>query len=155
MNAATTGLFWSPALVRRFASAAGAEEAIRMVGGLMVEAGAVTREHVEGAVRRELEHPTALPARVPFALVHTDAPGALKLAAGLGVFERPVVFRRMDDPAQALPVQIVVMLAVPERHMQAELLSRLITALADPDLAQRLIAATDEGALRVLMEVAA
>ncbi len=150
-----SGLFWSPELVRRFPSAADPDQAIRLVGGLLTGAGAVTHDHVEAAVQREHEHPTGLPARVPFALVHTDAPGALRLAASVGIFEQPVPFRRMDDPNEVLQVRIVVMLAVPERHMQAELLSRLITALARTDLANRLIAASDESAYRSLAEAAA
>ena len=148
-------LFWSPALLRRFPSAAGPDEAIRLVGALLVEAGAVTPDHVEAAVRREQEHPTGLPAGVPFALVHTDAPGALRLAASVGIFEEPVPFRRMDDPDQVLALRIVVMLSVPERHMQAELLSRMITALARPNVAEKLISLPETAAYSWLAAEAA
>lgn len=155
MTAAGTGLFWSRDLVRRFRSAAGPDEAIRLVGELLVEAGAATPEHVDAAVQREWEHPTGLPARVPFALVHTDAPGALRLAASVGIFDEPVPFRRMDDPNEVLQVHLVVMLAVPERHMQADLLSRLITALGTRELANRLLELPQEEAYRSLVEAAA
>lgn len=150
-----TSLFWSPGLVARFASATETADAIRMVGRLLVKAGAVTPEHVEAAVQRELEHPTGLPAKIPFALVHTDSPGALLPAASVGIFERPVPFRRMDDPNEVLQVRLVVMLSVPERHMQAELLSRLITALARPPFAERLVAMSAAEAFKSLLEAAA
>jgi PTS system galactitol-specific IIA component len=155
MKTVQPSLFRSPDLVSRFGSASGPEEAIRLVGALLVSAGAATPEHVEAAVQREFEHPTGLPARVPFALVHTDAPGALLLAASLGIFEKPVPFRRMDDPNEVLQVRLVLMLTVPERHMQAELLSRLITALARPNVAERLLALPPEAAYMWLVEQAA
>ena len=152
---ATQGLFWSPDLVRRFPSAAGPEDAIRLVGGLLIRAGAVTPAHVRAALARELEHPTGLPAAVPFALVHTDAPGALRLAAALGVFAKPVGFRRMDDPTQVLAVHLVVMLAAPDRHMQADLLSQLIGKLTDPDVVRRLLVCAEPEVLRLLSDQAA
>ncbi len=125
--------------VGRFDTAASPEAAIRLVGSLLVADGAVTVGHVEAAVQREGEHPTGLPAEVPFALVHTDEPGALKLAAGVGVFAEPVLFRRMDDPSIVVPVQLVVMLSVPDRAVQAEVLSELVDAFADPEFAAQLL----------------
>jgi hypothetical protein len=44
------------------------------------------------------------------------------------------------------------MLTVPERHMQAELLSRLITALARPSVAERLLALPPEAAYSWVVE---
>jgi PTS system galactitol-specific IIA component len=155
MSISGPGLFWSPDLVQRFPAAAGPEEAISLVGHLLVKAGAVTPEHVQAAIEREVEHPTGLPGRIPFALVHTDAPGALRLAASLGIFDQPVAFGRMDRPSEALQVRLVVMLAVPERHMQADLLSRLVTALARTNLPDDLLDLPQDVAYRRLVEQAA
>lgn len=132
-------LFWAPGLVARFNSAEDPADAIRQVGGLLVAADAATPKHVEAAAGRELKQPTGLPAIVPFALVHTDAAGALKAAAALGVFAHPVPFRRMDHPGQVLPVQLVVMLTVPQRSLQAETLGKLIRTLADGAVATKLL----------------
>ena len=148
-------LFWAPGLVAHFGSAADPADAIRQVGRLLVTAGAATPEHVEAAVERELKQPTGLPAAVPFALVHTDAAGALKPAAALGVFARPVPFRRMDDPWQVLPVRLVVMLCLPERSRQAETLGGLIRTLADGPLAARLLELSPARARRLLATRAA
>ncbi len=148
-------LLWGPAAVARFPRAKGPEAAIRMVGALLVRQEAVTPAHVEAAVMREGEHPTGLPAEVPFALVHTDEPGALKLAAALGVFEEPVPFHRMDDPAETLPVRLVVMLSVPDRHGQAEVLSSLVSTLANRALAEQLLDTPEPEAIQRLLEVAA
>jgi PTS system galactitol-specific IIA component len=148
-------LFWTPELVQRFPSASGPAEAIRLVGDLLVKAGAATEAYVRAAIERERGHPTGLPARIPFALVHTDAPGARRLAASLGIFESAVFFGRMDRPEEKLPVQLVVMLAVPERHMQAELLGRLISALTEPGKAEELVTAPQPTAYDLLSRVAA
>lgn len=148
----TGGLFWSPKLVRRFPSATDANEAIRLVGTLLVEVAAVTPEHVEATVAREVGHATGLPAAIPFALVHTDEPGALLAAAALGIFGEAVPFRQMDDPDQVLLVRLVVMLSVPERHTQAEVLARLIGILADEERAGRLLEASESEACRILSE---
>lgn len=148
-------LFWSTALIRRFESAVDAADAIRLVGDLLVAQGAATSEHVEAAIAREAEHPTALPAAVPFALVHSDAPGALQLAAAVGVFNREVPFRRMDDASVVVPVRLVVMISVPDRHQQAELLSSLIKAFADPKLANQILNASPHEARTLLIARAA
>jgi galactitol PTS system EIIA component len=148
-------LFWAPGLIARFDGAADAGEAIRMVGHLLVAAGAATPEHVDAAVAREVEHPTGLPAAIPFALAHTDAPGALRAAAALGVFDRPVAFRRMDDPRQVLPVRLVAVLSLPERNRQAETIGGLIRTLADGSLAAQLLELSPVLARRLLATRAA
>ncbi|HVD00111.1 MAG TPA: PTS sugar transporter subunit IIA [Candidatus Dormibacteraeota bacterium] len=148
-------LFWAPGLVAHFDAATDPGEAIRMVGRLLVAAGAVTPEHVEAMVVREAEHPTGLPAAVPFALAHTDAPGALRAAAALGVFDQPVPFHRMDDPGQVLPVRLVAVLSLPERDRQAETLGGLIRTLADGSLAARLLELSPVRARRLLATRAA
>lgn len=148
-------LFWSTGLIRRFESAADAADAIRQVGTLLVIEGAATPEHVEAAIAREAAQPTALPAPVPFALVHTDAPGANRLAAAVGVFGREVPFRRMDDASVVLPVRLVVMLCVPDRHQQAAWLSALIKAFADPQVANQILEVSPEEARTLLIERAA
>jgi PTS system galactitol-specific IIA component len=145
-------LFWSPALVRRFPGARDAAEAIGLVGGLLVDARAVTAEHVAATIAREEAHPTGLPAPIPFALVHTDEPGAMVAAAALGIFDQPVKFRQMDDPQIDLPIRLVVMLSVPERHSQAQVLAGLIATFADEERAARLLEAPEEEAARIVSE---
>lgn len=143
-------LFHSARLIACYEGAEDANEAIRLVGALLVRAGAVTQEHVEAAVRRELEYPTGLPSEIPFALVHTDAPGALEMAAALGVFTRPVAFHEMDDRTKTLPVKLVVFLSMPQRHQQAEVLGQLVRLLADATIARRLLTADPAEAKQLL-----
>ena len=130
---------WTPDLVARFSGAYSAAEAIRLVGGLLVRAGAITPAHIEAAVARESDYPTALPAEIPFALVHTDGPGALEPGAALGIFREPVPFHRMDQPEEILMVQLVAMLSVPDRSAQAEVVKGIVDALADGKTARALL----------------
>ncbi len=141
---------WRPGAIERFAAAGNPAEAIRMVGALLVAEGAATLDHVEAAVRREADHPTGLPAEVPFALVHTDEPGALEFAAAMGIFDRPVEFQRMDDARQMLPLRLVIFLSVPRRELQAEILSELIGSLAKREIAEALLEAQPAEALRLM-----
>lgn len=143
-------LLWAPECIAHFPRVLSAKAAIRMVGSLLIRHQAVTVMHVEAIVRREAEHPTALPAEIPFALVHTDQPGALKLAVGLGIFSGPVPFQRMDNPSETLPVRLVAMLSVPDRGGQAEVLSQLISRLADKAVVERLLTAEPADAARLL-----
>ena len=145
-----SALFWSERLVRRFPSAPDAAAAIAMVGDLLVRARAATPEHVDAVMVREGRYPTGLPAEEPFALAHTDAAGALRLAAAVGIFDSPVPFRRMDDPDTLLPVRVVCVLCVPDRERQAELLSTLIQVLADATTMREIVSAPEEEAWRVL-----
>jgi galactitol PTS system EIIA component len=147
-----TTIHWRPEYVGRFATASTAADAIRLVGAMLIAHGAVTSDHVQAAVRREAEFPTGIPAEVPFALVHTDAPGALRLAAALGCFDTPVEFRRMDAPDEILPVQLVVMLAVPHREAQADVLSALVSAFADSGFTRQLLATDAVHAARLLAQ---
>lgn len=150
MGASSPGLAWEPRLIACYSQVFSAKAAIRMVGSLLIRERAVTVSHVEGAVRREAEHPTGLPAEIPFALVHTDEPGALKLAVALGIFAGPVPFQRMDNPSETLQVRLVAMLSVPDRGGQAEILSQLISRLADKDIAGQLLSANPDQASRLL-----
>jgi galactitol PTS system EIIA component len=150
MAISAPALTWTPDLIARYPQVLSAKAAIRMVGAPLIIRRAVTVSHVEAAVRREAEHPTALPAEVPFALVHTDEQGALQLAAALGIFAGPVPFRRMDNPSETLKVRLVVFLSVPDRSGQAELLSQLISQLADKDIAEKLLTASSAEAAQIL-----
>jgi mannitol/fructose-specific phosphotransferase system IIA component (Ntr-type) len=148
-------LFPRPPLVAAFDGAFSSADAIRRVGAMLVADGAATDRHVEGVVAREAEQPTGLPAEEPFALVHSDAPGAMRLAAAIGIFATPVRFRRMDEPYVVLPVRLVVMLTVPDRSHQATVISGLIALMTDADLVRRLLTLPVERARELLRERAA
>ena len=56
----------------------------------------------------------------------------------------------MDEPDEVLPLRLVVMLSVPNRELQAEVVGALVRAFADAQFAARLLEVSSEEATQVL-----
>lgn len=145
---------WSPDLLVRTGPCATASDAIREVGSALVSLGVAPTGYLDAILAREAELPTGVPADPPFALAHTEASGADRLAVAIGVLPVPVGFGRMDDPEETLDTRLVVVLAVPERTEHGMTLADLLKALAAPPLAADLVASDSVADMWRLLEAA-
>ena len=82
------------------------------------------------------------------AIPHTDIEHVITPALALATLARPVEFRNMIDPDEAVPVQLVILMAMEEAKSQVEMLQEIAGVLQDPDLIAKLVAAADEAAIR-------
>ena len=89
---------------------ADAESLIRELGALLVASGVARPTLPEAAVERERTYPTGLllsPDGPNAALPHADREHVITSAAAIAVLPDPVMFHRMDDPVEHVPVRLV------------------------------------------------
>jgi len=92
-------------LVRLDISSAGWEEAVRAVGCLLVDAGAVESRYVDGMVRMVREIGSYIAMAPGVAIPHArPEEGAKRIAVAVARLEKPVVFPGKDDN----PVDLII-----------------------------------------------
>jgi PTS system galactitol-specific IIA component len=135
-----------------------AESIIRELGALLVTSGTARPTLPSAAVERERAYPTGLllsPEGPNAALPHADREHVITSAAAVAVLREPVQFHRMDDPAQSVPVRLVILLALAEPDGQLAALREAGALLQDAVRVARLVAAkTPAEVLAVLGEAA-
>lgn len=134
-----------PAAIRLDASAASREDAVRLVGEVLVESGAVAPEYVDAMLERERSVSTFVGESVAF-------PHAT--FAGRGSVDRDAIaIVRFPDGVDwdGQNVRVAVGIAAVGRGHIA-LLSRLASVLLDPERARALREAATEDEIRALLE---
>lgn len=113
------------------------EEAIRLCGNALYEAGVVSNRFAELCVEREKEYPTGLPTEIPTAIPHARDEGITESTICFLKLERPVSFRRMDDDTQSVDTDMIFNLAIkdPNEHLTA--LQNMMAFLNDAEALER------------------
>ena len=130
------------------------EAVIHKLAALLSACGAVGPEYGRAACERELRFPTGLPTRgVCVAIPHADPEHVRFSALALATCASPVVFGNMGNPDEALPVELVIMLAIADGKEQVRVLRQLAEAFGEPTILQALrTAGTPEAVIRILRE---
>ena len=124
--------------------AASAEEVISLLAARLQAQGAVEDSYGPAVLAREAVMPTGLPlGAINVAVPHTDAHHVRRPAVALAVLRQPVPFGNMEEPDEQLPVQIVLALALNDKHAQIEALQRVAGLVQAPELLRALLAAPD------------
>ena len=125
------------------------EEVIGQIGELLYKNGFVKESYTPAVISREQEFATGLPtAGVGVAIPHTDAHHVLKPAVGIGILAKPVPFVEMgniDD--DTVDVQVVFMLAVPDKNKIMTMLQQIIAMIQDREFLKELTSLTDRSRL--------
>jgi PTS system galactitol-specific IIA component len=110
------------------------EDAIRILGGQLLEKGYVHSTFIPAVLERELNFSTGLPTDpIGVAIPHTDAHHVIKPAIAVGISPKPITFHEMGDPDSAdVQVRLVLMLAIPDPSQVAMMLKRLVNILRAP-----------------------
>lgn len=124
-------------------SVSSAEDAIRTMGNRLLELGYVREGFVEATLKREASMPTGLALGGAFnaAIPHVDVEYVAQPALGLATLTREVTFQNMGAPDEAVPVRLVIMMALDEPKSQVAMLQQVATVLQSPELVGELMAA--------------
>ena len=136
---------------------ADAAQLIRSLAAPLVRIGDARPSMPEAAVEREREHPTGLllsESGPNAALPHADREHIVRSAVAVAVLDEPVVFHRMDAPAEEVPVRLVVLLALAEPDGQLAALREVGALLQDPDRVARILEARDVSAVIAALQEA-
>jgi PTS system galactitol-specific IIA component len=134
-----------PAAVVLHTCAPDAGEIITRLGNLLLETGYVRTSFVQAAIAREKELPTGLPLGGSYnaAIPHTDAEHVLKPGLAMATLSHPITFQNMVIPEEAVPVQLVILMALDQPKTQVEMLQEIAGVLQDAAVINRLMEAED------------
>ena len=86
------------------------------------------------------------------ALPHADSDHTLKPGLAIGIAREPIMFGQMADPAEAVLVDIVIMIAAGEADLHMHLLSVVAVAIQDQSFLDGLLSATSRRQVLKLVE---
>jgi len=102
------------------------EEVIRFLAEQLKQKGYVHETFADAVVEREEKYPTGLYlGRINVAIPHTDTKHVKQSGVAILTLDNPVIFNKMDDPSQTIPVLIIFLLAVSEPNEYVQFLSKL------------------------------
>ena len=111
----------------------------------MFDAGYVRETFVDAALDRESRLPTGLPLSgdVNAAIPHTEVEHVLKPGLAMATLSAPVIFQNMVDPDEAVPCQLVFVMALDQPKAQIEMLQEIAGILQNPTAINSLMSAKD------------
>jgi PTS system galactitol-specific IIA component len=118
---------------------------IETLSGCLLEAGIVHASFAQAALDRESRMPTGLPLGGKFnaAIPHTDIEHVIKPGLALATLKHPVNFQNMIEPETAVPVQLVILMALEQAKTQVEMLQEIAGVLQDEIIIEKLMQAGD------------
>ena len=137
--------FLVPGSVALHYAASDSEDVISHLGRLLFDAGYVRDSFVDAALDRESRLPTGLPLSggVNAAIPHTEVEHVLKPGLAMATLSAPVTFQNMISPEEAVPCQIVFVMALDQPKAQIEMLQEIAGILQNPTIINSLMKAND------------
>ncbi|MDD4370365.1 MAG: PTS sugar transporter subunit IIA [Anaerostipes sp.] len=120
------------------------EEAIKVCGATLEEAGLVDTEFVNACLTREKEFPTGIASIKPVAIPHCKHDGIKQNSICLLRTETPVEFYRMEDPEETVKVNLIFNLAIKDSKEHLEVLQQLIQLISNEAMVEELMAVKEE-----------
>lgn len=129
------------------------EEALRLLGGRLIEQGYVKEDFIESLLEREKNYPTGLPTE-PFgvAIPHTDGDRVHKSTVAFASLKNPVKFLMMGTDDKLVDVKLIFMLALKSPDDQLEMLQKLVELIQDPEMVSKLVQVKSADELNGLVE---
>ena len=110
----------------------------------LAQAGYVKDTYKDGILKREEIYPTGLfTGAINVAVPHTDCIHVNEDSIAVGLLNRPVNFKAMDNPEKDVPVSIVMMLALQEAHGQITMLQKIMALVKEQELLKNLLKMND------------
>ena len=136
----------SPSSVLVNLEAKDSSEVIRTMGEKLKAQGFVGDDFVEATLKREENAPTGLilAGKYNAALPHVDLEYVKSSALGLATLKKEVTFQNMVNKAEAVPVRLVIMLALSDPKQQINALGQISNLLQNPQVVDRLVESSND-----------
>jgi len=120
-------------------------DVISHLGKCLFDAGYVHETFVEAALDRESRLPTGLPLSgdINAAIPHTEVEHVIKPGLAMATLSTPVIFQNMVSPDEAVPCQLVFVMALDQPKAQIEMLQEIAGILQNPAVINSLMSAND------------
>ena len=122
-------------------AAVDSKQVLETLAGRLYQAGYVHESFADAALQREAQMPTGLPLEGAYnaAIPHTDIEHVIKPALALATLQEPVNFQNMIEPETAVPVQLVILMALEQAKTQVEMLQEIAGVLQDAEVIDKLM----------------
>lgn len=136
-------LYFNEKLIFRL-DASRAEEALAFLADQLCRHGCVTDGYKAAILRREQAYPTGLrTGGINVAVPHADCAYVKRDAVAVGILREPCPFGAMDDPARAIEVRLILMLALSRPHGQIEMLQKILALVQSQVALERIVSGED------------
>jgi len=129
------------------------EEVIRFLAEQLKQKGYVHETFADAVVEREEKYPTGLYlGRINVAIPHTDTKHVKQSGVAILTLDNPVIFHKMDDPSQTIPVLIIFLLAVSEPNEYVQFLSKLAENFSKEEVMRKIYEETNPATMAEILE---
>lgn len=130
------------------------EEVLSYLSNILLERQIVKEEFPTKILEREKDYPTGLECgEINVAVPHSDHIYVNESKIVFATLKNPVMFNKMDEPADEVPVSIVIMLVVAESKAHIELLQQVFGAIQNQDLLKELLSTCNHDELSELIKI--
>jgi len=128
------------------------EEVISFLSAQLQEKGFVKESFLDAVIEREKEHPTGLYlGKINVAIPHTDVQHVLKPGMAVATLKEPVIFRKMDEPKDSIPVSMVFLLAILDPQEYVNFLAKLARSFSSNSFISSLLSSENSVMLKNLL----
>lgn len=140
-------------LIFKNLSAKESKSAINIMASELFEKGLVKKDYINEVISREEVYPTGLyTGDINVAIPHCDYQFVNKKAIAVGILERPIKFKKMDEPSEDVEVSIIIMLAIDEPDNHIAYLTKVFQLVQNQDVLKKIYSSNDEQILEILNE---
>lgn len=145
--------FLIPSSVSLGYTAKDSTDVITHLGNLLFDAGYVHETFVEAALDRESRLPTGLPLSgdINAAIPHTEVEHVRKPGLAMATLTAPVTFQNMVSPDEAVPCQLVFVMALDQPKAQIEMLQEIAGILQNPSVIKSLMSTSNFEEVRAVL----
>jgi PTS system galactitol-specific IIA component len=113
----------------------------------------VRETFADAVVEREEKYPTGLYlGKINVAIPHTDTKHVKQSGVAILTLDKPVIFNKMDDPSQTIPVLIIFLLAVSEPNEYVQFLSKLAENFSKEEVMRKIYEETNPATMAEILE---
>lgn len=107
-------------------------DVIKFLSEELREKGFVKESFCDAVIERENKFPTGLYlGKINVAIPHADIKYVNKPGIAIATLQKPILFKKMDDPILSIPVHIVFLLALVDPNEYVKFLSSLTRSFSD------------------------
>lgn len=135
-------IIFDQSLILRIENAKSNTDVLKQMCNHLYEKGVVKATYCQAILERETDFPTGLnTGGINIAIPHADVCHVNTGAICVSILTPPVDFHAMDEPEDAVPISLVIMLVLTEPHGHLEMLQRIVRLIQNQGDVKRIITA--------------
>lgn len=129
------------------------EELLKILSNSLVERNIVKEVYPDKLLEREHNYPTGLECgEINVAVPHSEHIYANDDKVVVATLKHPIMFHKMDEPSDKIPVSIIFMLVVAESKAHLELLQKVFGAIQSQEFLKEMLETKDKDKLTNLLK---